>query len=93
MASALLTAYDTALAYYQELFPSLEVWVTETGHYFNSEGAEGQTRYMRNADYFNGKVARFFWYSLLDNPGEQHFGLVEDGKLRPAYHELRNKLS
>jgi hypothetical protein len=86
-------AYDDALAYYQELFPSLEVWVTETGHYVDSEGEEGQARYMRNAiEYFNGKVTQFFWYSLLDNPWEKHFGLVGDGKLRLAYHELRNKL-
>jgi hypothetical protein len=87
-------AYDDGLAYYRGLFPSLKVWVTETGHYVDFEGEEGQARYMRNAiDCFDGKAARFFWYSLLDNPGEQRFGLVEDGKLRLAYQELRDKLS
>jgi hypothetical protein len=86
-------AYDDALEYYQQLFPSLEVWLTETGHYVDSEGELGQAQYMRDAvEYFKGKVTRFFWYSLQDNPGEQQFGLVENGKLRLAYHELKDKL-
>jgi hypothetical protein len=92
--------YDAALAYYRELFPSLEVWVTETGHYIDVEGEEGQARYMRGAlEYFKGSVTRFFWYSLLDNEWEvndpvqpKHFGLIADGKRRLAYNELRNKL-
>lgn len=88
--------YDDALAYYRGLFPSLEVWVTETGHYIEDvEGEEGQARYMRDAlQYFRGRVTRLFWYSLRDNPGEEkHFGLIgDDGKRRPAYDELRNKL-
>jgi hypothetical protein len=86
--------YDDALAYYRELFPSLEVWVTETGHYINVEEEEGQAGYMCDAlRYFKGRVTRLFWYSLLDNPWEEkHFGLIGDGKPRLAYYELRNKL-
>jgi len=87
--------YDDALAYYRELFPFLEVWVTETGHYIDVEGEEGQARYMCDAlQYFKGRVTRLFWYSLLDNPWEEeHFGLIGDGKPRLAYYELKKKLN
>ena len=50
---------------------------------------------MRDAlDYFNGKVAKFFWYSLLDNAWEdKHFGLIDEGTPRLAYYELKSKLT
>ncbi len=85
--------YDEALDYYRDLF-TLEFWVTETGHYVDVEGEEGQARYMHDAlAYFKGKVARFFWYSLVDNAWEdQCFGLIDEGTPRLAYYELKNKL-
>jgi hypothetical protein len=69
--------------------------------YVDVEGEVGQARYMRDAiEYFEGRVTRFFWYSLWDNEWEvndsvqpKHFGLVEDEQLRLAYYELRDKLS
>jgi len=86
--------YSDSLAYYRELYPSLEIWVTETGYPLEYEGEEGQARYMHDAlAYFKGKVARFFWYSLLDNTWEdQCFGLIDEGTPRLAYYELKNKL-
>jgi hypothetical protein len=88
--------YTDSLAYYQELYPSLEIWVTETGHYVDSDGEEGQARYLHDAlQYFSGKnVTKLFWYSLLDNDWEEHdFGLIhEDGTPRLAYDELRDML-
>jgi hypothetical protein len=94
-------AFDNALAYYRELFPSLEVWVTETGHYIDSEREEGQARYMQGAiEYFKESASKFFWYSLLDNEWEiydqgqpKHFGLIGDDGPRPAYYELKSKMS
>jgi hypothetical protein len=63
--------FGDALSYYKGLFPSLEMWVTETGHYVDDEDEEGQARYLRGAiQYFYGKVDRLFWYSLVDNPWE-----------------------
>jgi hypothetical protein len=83
--------YDQSLAYYRELF-TLEFWVTETGHYIDFEGENGQARYISDAlSYFDGKVQRFFWYSLKDNAWEdKHFGLIDDdGTPRLAYYELQ----
>jgi hypothetical protein len=79
--------YDAALAYYRDLFPSLEVRVTETGHYIDVEGEEGHARYMHDVlQYFNGRVTRVFWYSLWDSQWEErHFGLIGDGKPRLSY--------
>ena len=86
--------FGDALSYYTGLFPSLEVWVTEAGHYVDVEGDEGQARYLRGTiQYFYGKVDRIFWYSLVDNPWEErHFGLIdENGAPRLAYYELNIK--
>jgi hypothetical protein len=92
--------YSDSLAYYQELYPSLEIWVTETGYPLEYGGEEGQAQYMRDAlDYFEGKVTRFFWYSLLDNAWEdsawenRSFGLIDEGTPRLAYHELKSKVN
>ncbi len=92
--------YTDSLEYYKELYPSLEIWATETGHYIENvtdiEEEEEQARYMRDAlQYFRGRVTRLFWYSLRDNPWEKpkRFGLIDDDeKPRLAYDELRNKL-
>jgi len=87
--------YSDSLAYYRELYPSLEIWVTETGHPVEFEGEEGQARYMCDAlQYFKGKVTQLFWYSLLDNAWEENgFGLIGDGTPRLAYYELKNELN
>jgi len=94
MTSSIWEKYSDSLAYYQELYPSLEIWLTETGYPLEYEGEEGQARYMRDAlEYFEGNVARFFWYSLLDNAWEnQSFELIVEGTPRLAYYELKNKL-
>jgi hypothetical protein len=93
--SSIWENYSGSLAYYQELYPSLEIWVTETGYPLEYEGEEGQAQYMRDAlNYFEGKVAKFFWYSLLDNTWEnQSFGLIDEGTPRLAYYELKSKLN
>jgi hypothetical protein len=89
--------YTDSLAYYRELYPSLEVWVTETGHYVDVEGEQGQARYLTDAiQFFNGKnITHLFWYSLLDNPWEENdFGLIRgDGAPRLAYDELKEMLN
>ncbi len=87
--------YSDSLAYYRELYPSLEIWVTETGHPVEFEGEEGQARYMCDAlKYFKGKVTKLFWYSLLDNAWEENgFGLIHDEAPRLAYYELKNELN
>jgi hypothetical protein len=92
--STIWQRYDEVLAYYRELF-TLEFWVTETGYPVEFEGESAQANYMRDAlDYFKGKSTKFFWYSLLDNAWEENdFGLIGDGKPRPAYYELKNELS
>ena len=88
--STLWQRYGESLVYYRELF-DLEFWVTETGHYVDFEGEIGQAQYMRaSIDYFKGKVAKFFWYSLVDNDWEEHrFGLIEGETPRLAYFELK----
>jgi hypothetical protein len=93
--SSIWENYSGSLAYYQELYSSLEIWVTETGYPLEYEGEEGQARYMHDAlNYFEGKVTRFFWYSLLDNAWEnKSFGLIDKGTSRLAYHELKSKLN
>jgi len=90
-------SYNKSLEYYHGLFAnkSLEILVTETGQ--TTEGGEnGQAQYMVDAlGYFNGKVSRLFWYSLLDNPweGDQTFGLIGgDGTPRPAYSQLQKQI-
>jgi len=85
--------YHQSLAYYSDLF-ALELWVTETGHYVDFEGEDGQAQYMCDAlDFFEGKAAKFFWYSLLDNDWEdKSFGLIDEGTSRLAYYELKSKL-
>jgi hypothetical protein len=91
-------SYNKSLEYYHGLFGnrSVEFWVTETGQ--TTEGGEsGQSQYMVDAfGYFNGKVSKVFWYSLLDNSweGSQTFGLVDsNGTHRPAYFELQKQLT
>ena len=94
MKQSIWEKYRDLLAFYQELYPSLEIWLTETGYPLEYEGEKGQAQYMNDAlDYFEGKVTRFFWYSLLDNVWEdQSFGLIVEGMPRLAYYELRSKL-
>jgi hypothetical protein len=88
--------YSDSLAFYRELYPTFEIWVTETGHPIDYEGESGQAQYMHDSlDYFEGKVAMFFWYSLVDNTWEDRsFGLIDgNGTLRLAYYELKNWLN
>ena len=87
--STLWQKYDEALSFYSELF-DLEFWVTETGHYIDYEGEIGQAQYTHDSlVYFKGKVAKYFWYSLLDNYWEpRKFGLIDGETLRLAYYEL-----
>jgi hypothetical protein len=90
--------YDESLAYYRRLFRSnkpLEIWLTETGHPIDYDGEDGQAQYMRDAlQYFQGKVTRLFWYSLLDNAADQKsFGLIGDETPRPAYYVLQKQLT
>jgi hypothetical protein len=90
--------YDESLTYYRELFTSnksLEIWVTETGHPIEFDGEDGQAQYMRDAlQYFQGKVTRLFWYSLLDNAADQKsFGLIGDETPRLAYYVLQKQLT
>ena len=86
--------YDEALSYYHESF-TLEFWVTETGHPANFTGEAVQAQYLSDTlQYFKGKVARLFWYSLSDNAWENDsFGLIGDGKPRLAYYELQDALN
>jgi hypothetical protein len=87
--------YDESLAYYRGLYAPLEIWITETGHPIESDGEDWQARYMRDAlQYFQGKVTRLFWYSLLDNAADQKsFGLIGDETPRLAYYELQKQLT
>lgn len=90
--------YDASLTYYRELFTSnksLEIWVTETGHPIEFDGENGQAQYMRDAlQYFQGKVTRLFWYSLLDNAADQKsFGLIGNETPRLAYYVLQKQLT
>lgn len=39
--SSIWENYSGSLAYYQELYPSLEIWLTETGYPLEYEGKEG----------------------------------------------------
>lgn len=84
--------YSDSLAFYRELYPSLEIWVTETGHPIDFGGESAQAQYMHDSlDYFEGKVTMFFWYSLVDNAWEDRsFGLIDgDETPRLAYYELK----
>ena len=90
--------YTESLTYYRQLFASnksLEIWVTETGQSIESSGEQGQAQYMHDAlGYFQGKVTRLFWYSLLDNAWEENsFGLIGDGTPRLAYYVLQKQLT
>jgi hypothetical protein len=90
--------YDESLAYYRGLYASskpLEIWVTETGHPIEFGGEDGQAQYMHDAlQYFQGKVTRLFWYSLLDNAADQKsFGLIGDETPRLAYYVLQKQLT
>ena len=90
--------YSESLTFYKNLFQAkdgLQYWLTETGQKTDVEGEVGQAKYMTDAlDFFQGKVDRFFWYSLIDYaPGYGRFGLV--GKLpecipRPALEVLQD---
>jgi hypothetical protein len=91
-------SYTESLTYYRQLFPSnksLEIWVTETGQSIEDSGEDGQAQYMVDAlQYFNGKVAKFFWYSLLDNVADQKgFGLIGNEMPRLAYYVLQKQLT
>lgn len=87
--------YDDSLSYYGGLFPTLEIWVTETGQPVQFEGEEGQAQYMADAlQFFEGKVTRVFWYSLLDNAWEENgFGLIGNETPRLAYHVLQKTIN
>jgi hypothetical protein len=88
--------YSDSMVFYRELCPSLEIWLTETGHPIDFGGKSAQAQYMHDSlDYFKGKVAMFFWYSFVDNTGEdKSFGLIDgDGTPRLAYYELKNWLN
>jgi hypothetical protein len=70
--------------------------LTETRHPTDFEGESAQAQYMHDSlDYFKGKVAMFFWYSLVDNAWEdKSFGLIDGyGTPRLAYYELINGLN
>jgi hypothetical protein len=84
--------YSDSLAFYRKLYPSLEIWVTETGHPIDFGGESAQAQYMHDSlDYFEGKVTMLFWYSLVDNAWEdKSFGLINsDETPRLAYYELK----
>jgi hypothetical protein len=89
--------YTESLAYYHALFTnkSLEIWVTETGQPIEAGGEQGQAQYMTDAlGYFQGKVTRLFWYSLLDNAADQKsFGLIGNETPRLAYYVLQKQLT
>jgi len=89
--------YNESLAYYRGLFTnkSLEIWVTETGQPIEADGEAGQAQYMADAlGYFQGKVTRLFWYSLLDNAADQKsFGLIGNETPRLAYYVLQKQLT
>jgi hypothetical protein len=90
--------YDESFAYYRQVFSSnksLEIWVTETGYPIDFDGEDGQAQYMRDAlQYFQGKVTRLFWYSLLDNAADQKsFGLIGGETPRLAYYVLQKQLT
>ena len=88
--------YSDSLSFYRELNPSLAIWLTETGHPTDFEGESTQAQYMHDSlDYFEGKVAMFFWYSLVDNAWQdKSFGLIDaDGTPRLAYYELKKWLN
>jgi hypothetical protein len=91
--------YTESLAYYRALFTSnksLEIWVTETGQSIESSGEHGQAQYMADAlGYFQGKVTRLFWYSLVDNAADQKsFGLIGNATTpRLAYYVLQTQLT
>jgi hypothetical protein len=87
-------SYTQSLTYYRNLFPNLDIWVTETGQQFDQSNQNEEANYLTNAfQVFNGKVTNVFWYSLKDNSWElpqQQFGLVNsDGTTRPAYNEMQ----
>ena len=87
--------YNDSLVYYQGLYPSLEIWLTETGHPANFDGNESQAQYMRDSlQFFHTKVTHFFWYSLTNNSGEKDdFGLIaENGTKRQSYNQLQSHL-
>jgi len=88
--------YSDSMVFYRELYPSLEIWLTETGHPIDFGGESAQAQYMHDSlDYFEGKVTMLFWYSLVDNAWEdKSFGLIDgDGTPRLAYYELKNWLN
>ena len=90
--SSIWQKYTDSLTYYKELYPTLEVWLTETGHPANFDGEAGQAQYIVDTlGYFQGKVTHLFWYSLTDNSWEENgFGLINhDGTARLAYQELK----
>ncbi|MCW3995351.1 MAG: hypothetical protein NWE98_04275 [Candidatus Bathyarchaeota archaeon] len=85
--------YDASLTFYNGLFNGkLELWITETGKPLEEAGEVAQAQCLADAlDFFQGRASHVFWYSLLDNPGEYRFGLVEaDLTPRPAYLKLQN---
>jgi hypothetical protein len=89
-------SYSKSLEFYHGLFTnsSLEFWVTETGQ-TTEDSEKEQAQYMAGAlGYFNGKVSKVFWYSLLDNSweGNQTFGLIDNETLRQAYFELQRQI-
>ncbi len=94
--------YAESLAFYFGLFNAsgvpLEVWVTETGQQIEF-GQELQAQYMDDMlDFFDEKVTRVFWYSLIDDKLKNgdiknNLGLIDNGTVRQAYNILREKLA
>jgi hypothetical protein len=92
--SVWVSQYSSSLQYYNQLFDSLEVWVTETGQNITDCGGNEQlqAQYLSDSlNFFNGKVSHVFWYALYDdNSIMGDFGLIQ-GAVNPrsCYTELR----
>jgi hypothetical protein len=92
-----LVNYSDALIRYQKLFPSHELWVTETGQKLNNSNEVIQAGYLNQAfNFFKGQADTVFWYALHDdhfNDGVDYFGLVDDNmQPREAYYALQDSL-
>jgi hypothetical protein len=87
--------YSQSLEKYTSLFPTKEVWITETGKTIEDSGEGGQAQYISDLlPFLQDKVSNVFWYSLHDNNDEvtrnppQHFGLIGDNGIREAYFQM-----
>lgn len=90
------SSYNDFIQEYKALFPSLEVWVTETGQNISDSGIKGQAKYLNQSlDFFNGEIDKVFWYALHDeNSTMGDFGLVNaDNNFRKVYTDLQSTLA